>query len=93
MPTIIGVLRNNETEAEEVETKAQELVHQSEERLHEGERHEHRYHRLTLGATLLQIAIAMATISIITGGHRWPWFASLALGIGGTVAAATAYLI
>jgi hypothetical protein len=35
----------------------------------------------------------MATISIPTGGQRWPWFASLAFGIGRTVAAATAYLI
>ncbi|GJE45392.1 hypothetical protein AEGHOMDF_4586 [Methylobacterium soli] len=33
VPTIIGVLRKNATEAEELQTKAQELVHQSEERL------------------------------------------------------------
>ena len=68
--TIIGGLRKNETEAEELQTKAQELLHQSEERLHEGEHHEHRHHRLTFGATPLQIAIAIATISIITGGQR-----------------------
>ena len=85
--------RKNEAEAEELQTKAQELVHQSEERRHEGEHHEHRHHRLTFGATLLQIAIAIATISIITGGQRWPWFASFALGRGGMITAATAYLI
>jgi hypothetical protein len=85
--------RKNEAEAQEVQTKARDLEHRSEERLHEGQHHEHRHHRLTLGATLLHIAIAIATISIITGGQRWPWFASLGLGVAGTVAAGTAYLI
>jgi hypothetical protein len=85
--------RKNEAESQQIQTKARELEHRSEERLHEGEHHEHRHHRLTLGATLLHIAIAIATISIITGGQRWPWFASLGLGVAGTVAAATAYLI
>lgn len=85
--------RKNEAESQEIQTKARELEHRSEERLHEGGHHEHRHHRLTLGATLLHVAIAIATISIITGGQRWPWYASLALGAAGTVAAGTAYLI
>ena len=85
--------RKNETESQEIQTKARELEHRSEERLHAGQHHEHRHHRLTLGATLLHVAIAIATIAIITGGQRWPWFASLALGLGGTLAAATAYLL
>lgn len=85
--------RKNEAESQEIQAKARELEHRSEERLHAGQHHEHRHHRLTLGATLLHIAIAVATISIITGGQRWPWFASLGLGVAGTIAAGTAYLI
>ena len=84
--------RKNEAKSEEIQTKARELGNRSEERMHEGQHHEHWHHRLTLGATLLHVAIAIATISIITGGQRWPWFASLGLGVAGTVAAATAYL-
>ena len=85
--------RRNEVESREIEAKAGDLEHRSEERLHEAEHHERRHHRLTLGATLLHVAIAIATISIITGGQRWPWFISLGLGVIGTAAASTAYFL
>ncbi len=85
--------RKNEAESQEIQTKASDFEHRSEERLNEGQHHEHRHHRLTLGATLLHVAIAIATISIITGGQRWPWFASLGLGVAGSVAASTAYVL
>ena len=55
------------------------------------EGHEHRHHRLTLAATLLQIGIAICTVAIIT--RRRPfWNGSLALGALGLLAAASAYL-
>ncbi len=83
----------NETDGAEIERKAQGFEREAEVRVEAGEHHERRHHRLTLGATLVHIAIAVATISIITGGQRWPWYASLVLGLAGTAAAGTAYLL
>jgi len=54
--------------------------------------HEQRHHILTFAVTLLHVGIAMATIAIVTGGKRWPWLTSIALGLGGTAAAVYAYL-
>jgi hypothetical protein len=45
-----------------------------------------------VAVTLLHVSIAVATISIIMRGQRWPWFASIALGAAGVVGAALAYL-
>jgi hypothetical protein len=45
-----------------------------------GEHHEHCLRRLTLGATLIQVATAIATLAIIAGGHRWLSVVSLAWG-------------
>jgi hypothetical protein len=53
---------------------------------------ERRHHVLTLAVTLLHISIAVATLSIITRGKRWPWIGSLALGALGVIAAGFAYL-
>lgn len=52
--------------------------------------HENRHHRLTVGATLLEIGIAISTIAIITR-KRWPWVISAILGMAGAVVAASAY--
>jgi hypothetical protein len=52
--------------------------------------HENRHHRLTVGATLLEIGIAISTIAIITR-KRWPWVVSGVLGLAGVVVAASAY--
>ena len=46
------------------------------------ERHEQRHHRLTAAATLLEMAIAISTIAIITG-RRWPWVISVIIGLAG----------
>jgi hypothetical protein len=46
------------------------------------EEHELRHHRLTGAATLLEMAIAISTIAIITG-RRWPWLVSLIIGAAG----------
>lgn len=42
-----------------------------------------RHHMLTWGVMLVQIAIAIATISIIARSRRWPWFTAIALGAAG----------
>ncbi len=53
--------------------------------------HETRHHWLTGAATLLEIGIALSTVTIIT--RRRPlWFGALALAAGGLVLFATAYL-
>jgi hypothetical protein len=75
----------------ELFAKGQELEHQTEEKLHGSERHEHRHHVLTVSVTFLHVAIAIATISIIMRGRRWPWHTSIALGLVGVLGAAYAY--
>ena len=42
---------------------------------------------LTFAVTLLHFSIAVATLSIITRGKRWPWIGSLALDVLGMIAA------
>jgi hypothetical protein len=54
-------------------------------------RHEHRHHMLGFGETLSHVAIAIATIAIITR-QRWPWATSIALGVAAAVMASVAYL-
>jgi hypothetical protein len=83
--------KKNEEEAKPIKDKATELEKQVEEKLQAAERHEVRLHTLTFAATLLHVAIAIATISIITQGARWPWIGSIWLGIFGILAALRAY--
>ena len=45
------------------------------------------------GVTLLHVGIAVATLSIILRGRRWPWHAAIALGVVGTIVAAYAYAV
>ena len=57
----------------------------------ESERHEHRHHRLTLAATLLQIGIAVSTVAIIT--RRRPfWLGALGLGALGALTLGSAWV-
>jgi hypothetical protein len=57
----------------------------------ESAEHERRHHWLTGAATLLEIGIAMSTITIIT--RRRPlWLGALAFGAAGLALLATAYL-
>ncbi len=76
----------------EIFAKGQELEHETEAKLLESERHERRHHFLTVAVTFLHVAIAIATISIIMRGQRWPWHTSISLGLLGAVLAAYAYL-
>ena len=57
----------------------------------ESDSHELRHHRLAMGATLLEIGIAIATVAIITRRGGW-WAVSAVLGLGGMVLSAGAYL-
>ena len=83
--------RGYEKDSEATRREAEELGHESEALLTQGERHEKRHHVLTAGVTLLHVAIAVATLSIILRGRRWPWYSALVLGAAGCAVAAFAY--
>jgi 2C-methyl-D-erythritol 2,4-cyclodiphosphate synthase len=83
----------NEAEGLEVQRTAKSFEARSDDALGQAEMHEQRHHFLTVAVTLLHIAIAIATIAIITGGRRWPWHASLLLGVIGSIIAAAAYAV
>jgi len=81
-------------DSEEAGIQAEAKQHEAERDalLRSSERHEQRHHRLTGAATLLEMAIAIATIAIITT-RRWPWLVSILLGIGGLAVGAWALLL
>jgi Domain of unknown function (DUF4337) len=83
--------KKNEDDSADIQKEAKKLEGESAAKLAEGETHETRHHILTGAVTLLHIGIAMATIAIVTGGKRWPWYASILLGVGGVVGAVFAY--
>ena len=81
--------------AEEEKTRlaeAKEFEEKAKEKVHESEHHEHRHHILTIAVTLLHVSIAIATISIIRRGTRWPWYCALVLGLAGLGGTVFAYL-
>ena len=80
-----------EGEGKEILAKAEEFEHQRDEKLKEADHHEHRHHVLTTGVTLLHVAIAVATIAIITKGQKWPWYISILMGLAGVAVSAYAY--
>jgi hypothetical protein len=69
--------RDYEKQQGEARTEAETLEKERDAKLADSERHE---------------SIAVATISIIMRGRRWPWHASMMLGALGTLVAAYAYL-
>jgi hypothetical protein len=71
---------------------AKKLEHAREDQIKLSELHENRHHRLTIGATLLEMGIALSTIAIVTK-KRWPWYTAGALGGLGAVIAALTYLL
>jgi len=81
-----------DSEQKDIQKDARRLEEDSEAKLKAAEHHEHRHHVLTIAVTLLHVSIAIATISIITRGKRWPWFGAMGLGLIGIVTAASAYL-
>lgn len=85
--------RRYEIDGAATKAEAEELSHRSEALLEEGEHRERRHHVLTVGVTLVHVAIAVATIAIIVRGQRWPWLAAILLGAMGSVVAAYGYLV
>jgi hypothetical protein len=71
--------------------KAHEFEHERDEANEQMEVHEQRHHRLSVGATLLEVGIAISTVAIITRRKTW-WIASMTLGVAGAALAAGAYL-
>lgn len=83
--------RGYEEQEAETRKEAENLEGERDGKLEESLRHERRHHILTTGVTLIHVAIAVATVSIIMRGRRWPWHVSLVLGGLGTLVAALAY--
>jgi hypothetical protein len=75
----------------EVQQKAKEDEAERDRLLAESRMHERRHHRLTAAATLLEIAIAICTVAIITRRKLF-WLGSIGLGLGGLALFAVAYL-
>jgi hypothetical protein len=75
----------------EVRKQAQEDEGERDRLMAQSRGHEHRHHWLTAAATLLEIAIAICTVAIVTRRRAF-WLGSLALGAGGVLVTALAYL-
>jgi hypothetical protein len=71
--------------------KARSLEADSARDLDRAESHEARHGRLTVGSTLLHMAIAIATLAIILT-RRWPWLAAIGLAVAGVIVDVWAYL-
>jgi hypothetical protein len=82
---------DNAADETKIQDEAKALEKERDENLKKAEVAEGRHHRLTVAATLLHMGIAIATIAIIAG-RKWPWLASLFLGVAGSAIAAWAYL-
>ena len=82
----------NGDESVQIQAQATDLTNQVEAKLVAAEVHEHRHQILTMAVTLLHVAIAIATVSIIVRGARWPWRGALALGAAGLIATGFAYV-
>jgi hypothetical protein len=91
-PDYLERAKRYETEKAEIAKQARDLEQQSHEAFEASEGHERRHHILTVAVTLLHVAIAIATIAIISHGRRWPWHSALALGFVGAMAAIFAYI-
>ena len=87
-----GKSKEYETESRETQKKAEELEHAVAEENEASDRHEHRHQIFTVSATLLHIAIAVATIAIVMRGRRWPFYTAVVLGVLGVIGGALAYV-
>ena len=81
----------NAADETRIQDEAKALEKERDEHLKAAERDEGREHRLTVSATLLHMGIAISTIAIIAS-RRWPWIASLVLGVAGSAIAVWAFL-
>ena len=81
----------NAADETKIQDEAKALEKERDQHLKVAETSEGRHHRLTVAATLLHLGIAISTIAIIAG-RRWPWLASLVLGVAGSAIAIWAYI-
>lgn len=72
----------NAKEEEGIQEKAKDAEKERDALLAVSRRHENRHHWLTASATLLEVAIAICTVAIITR-RRWFWYGSILLGAVG----------
>ena len=79
------------TETEQIQKRAEKLEHERDEALGAAHKHEKRHHGLTISATMLHVAIAICTVSIIAKGKRWPWYSALGLAFFGLLKALIVY--
>ena len=84
--------QHNADDEKKYEPQAKSLEAKRDAKLEASERHEHRHGVLTIAVTLLQISIAIATISIVRRGARWPWYVALGLGLAGLAGTAFAFI-
>jgi hypothetical protein len=84
--------KKNDDESADIQKEAKALEDDAQKSLAAADMHEGRHHLLTVAVTLLHVSIAVATISIIIGGKKWPWHASMILGAVGSLVAGFAYL-
>ena len=82
---------SNAADEVKVQAEARALEKERDDKTKLAETAEARHHRLTVAATLLHMGIAISTIAIIAR-RRWPWIASVILGLAGSAIAAWAYL-
>jgi len=80
-----------EQEEAELQTKAKELEAQSAEQWERSAHHTHRQHTLTLGLTLVHVAIAISSLAIFNN-RRLPLNGALGLAAAGIAVAVWAYL-
>ena len=70
-------------EKAEIQKKAQELEEESKSWDEKSDAQMHEHHRWAQATTVLQVAIALAAIALLTK-RRWLEWATLGLGVGGT---------
>ena len=83
--------RHPDLDAAALQAQAKEYEEASSAELENAASFEERHHVLTVAVTLVQLAIAIATVSIITRSQRWPWYSAIGLGLAGTVAGIYAF--
>ena len=79
-------------EKKEIEDTARALEAESARYLEMSDHALHPHHSLSISMTLLQIAIALASITVLTQ-KRWLLYGAAASGLGGAVLAILAYVI
>ncbi len=79
------------SEEEDVQTKAADFENQSHAKWEKSTHHTERQHTLTLGTTLVHVAIAISSLAIFIN-RRSPLIGALALTAGGVAVAIWAYI-